>query len=384
MDFTWVTTDDANAIQNSIVDAKGDLISATANDTPARLAVGANGETLVADSSATTGLRWQGDYAAGKNKIINGDMGIWQRGTSFTNPQDAFSADRFKHYITASAPSTYTVTRQTFTPGAAPVAGYEGQYFMRVTAPSSGTITEIDIAQPIEDVRTFAGQTVTLSFWAKSSANLSLKSLAQQRFDSVSGNVGAGTQVNSLTTSWQRFTHTISIPSTSGKTIGNASSLYIFFFTDGLGTIANSQTIDLWGVQLEAGSVATAFQTATGTLQGELAACQRYFQRLVNGAEQSLENLGIFQCLGTTSGIGSIQFLAPMRTAPTMSVSSAGHFERLNASGTQQALTAFTFQQISPRRTRADLTWTSGTTAGDATDVIANSASATLDASAEL
>jgi hypothetical protein len=60
MDFTWVTTDDANAIQNSIVDAKGDLIAATANDTPARLAVGANNLYLVADSTAATGLKYEG------------------------------------------------------------------------------------------------------------------------------------------------------------------------------------------------------------------------------------------------------------------------------------------------------------------------------------
>jgi hypothetical protein len=58
MDFTWVTTDDANAIQNSIVDAKGDLISATANDTPARLAVGTDYGFLQADSSQSTGLLW--------------------------------------------------------------------------------------------------------------------------------------------------------------------------------------------------------------------------------------------------------------------------------------------------------------------------------------
>lgn len=58
MDFTWVTTDDANAIQNSIVDAKGDLIAASANDTPARLAVGTNGQVLTADSTAATGLKW--------------------------------------------------------------------------------------------------------------------------------------------------------------------------------------------------------------------------------------------------------------------------------------------------------------------------------------
>ena len=86
MDFTWVTTDDANAIQNSIVDAKGDLIAASANDTPARLAVGANGETLVADSSASVGIRYQANFAAGKNKVINGDFGIWQRGDGSRRP----------------------------------------------------------------------------------------------------------------------------------------------------------------------------------------------------------------------------------------------------------------------------------------------------------
>jgi len=58
MDFTWVTQDDANAIQNTIVDAKGDLIGATAADTPARLAVGTDGQLLQADSTAATGLKW--------------------------------------------------------------------------------------------------------------------------------------------------------------------------------------------------------------------------------------------------------------------------------------------------------------------------------------
>lgn len=58
MDFIWVAQDDSNAIQNAIVDAKGDLISATAADTPARLAVGANGTVLTADSAEATGLKW--------------------------------------------------------------------------------------------------------------------------------------------------------------------------------------------------------------------------------------------------------------------------------------------------------------------------------------
>ena len=58
LDYTWVAQDDSNAIQNAIVDAKGDLISATAADTPARLAVGTNGQVLTADSTASTGLKW--------------------------------------------------------------------------------------------------------------------------------------------------------------------------------------------------------------------------------------------------------------------------------------------------------------------------------------
>ena len=71
MDFVWVAQDDSNAIQNAIVDAKGDLIAATAADTPARLPVGTNGQILVADSTASTGLKWATPVNGKVLQVIN-------------------------------------------------------------------------------------------------------------------------------------------------------------------------------------------------------------------------------------------------------------------------------------------------------------------------
>lgn len=69
LDFTWITQNDADAIQNTIVDAKGDLITATAADTPARLAVGTNGHVLTADSTTSTGLKWAAASSGGKTLL---------------------------------------------------------------------------------------------------------------------------------------------------------------------------------------------------------------------------------------------------------------------------------------------------------------------------
>jgi len=95
MDFTWVTTDDANAIQNSIVDAKGDLIAATANDTPARLAVGTNGQVLTADSTAGTGLKWA--TPSGGALILTGSADFTT--SSAVNINNCFSATYLDYLV---------------------------------------------------------------------------------------------------------------------------------------------------------------------------------------------------------------------------------------------------------------------------------------------
>jgi hypothetical protein len=307
MDFTWVTSDDANAIQNTIVDAKGDLIAATASDTPARLAVGNNGETLVADSSASTGLRYQGNFAAGKNAILNADFKIWQRGTSFSaNNSSNYCADRFAYDDLGIA----TISQQTFTSGTAPVAGYEGQFFVRFAQTGAGAAF---MFQRIEDVRQFAGQTVTVSVWAKAGASLSLAGQVRQNFGTGgSANVNTTLSTQTVTTSWARYSWTISVPSLTGSTIGTGSYLQIRLDLPSSGTF----TFDTWGWQVEAGSVATAFQTATGTLQGELAACQRYYQ-VIGGTSSQFPLLGGYSTSTTTNIRYPITFPVTMRIAPT-------------------------------------------------------------------
>jgi hypothetical protein len=102
LDFSWVAQDDSNAIQNAIVDAKGDLIAATAADTPARLAVGTNGQILTADSTAASGLRWATPSGGGKVlQVVQGTLTTRTTITSTSATDTGLSAS-----ITPSATSS--------------------------------------------------------------------------------------------------------------------------------------------------------------------------------------------------------------------------------------------------------------------------------------
>jgi hypothetical protein len=73
-------------VGSTIVDAKGDIISATADDTPARLAVGANGTVLTADSVETTGLKWATPAPGGGMTVIaSGSIAASTTGFSITS-----------------------------------------------------------------------------------------------------------------------------------------------------------------------------------------------------------------------------------------------------------------------------------------------------------
>lgn len=239
-------------------------------------------------------------FVAGKNRIINGDFAVNQR-NFISLSASGYGFDRWQ-WITGGGTCSHST--QTFTPGAAPVAGYESRNFARITTSGQSASTDLTIfGQWIEGVQTFAGQTVTLSFWAKATSGTPKIALELvQQFGSggsPSSEVQNYAGQVTISTSWNRYSVTITLPSIAGKTIGtNANSttlVPLFWFSGGSAYNARtgslgiqSNTFDIWGVQLEAGSVATPFTTATGNPASELAACQRYYFRMTTDTSQYL------------------------------------------------------------------------------------------------
>lgn len=280
----------------------------------------------------------------GANKLLNGDFSIWQRLTSGTSisvtATGTYTADRWLNVFTGGTAGTKTISQQAFTPGSAPVIGYESPYYLRVNQTVAGSgQTAHGLTQRIEDVRSFAGQTVTLSFWAKAAVAFTRQISFTQYFGTGGSSTLTDVVTSSFTvgTSWARYSFTVDIPSVAGKTIGTDS-----FLEAVIGLPLNSTfTFDVWGVQLETGSVATRFNTATGNPASELAACQRYYQRF----DVSSGNIGSGVIQTTTTTYVSCNFKTSMRKTPTLGSLLTGNTVKImNYVGTQFAVTAVSSQ----------------------------------------
>jgi len=269
------------------------------------------------------------NFAAGKNKIINGDFRINQRSFTSTTISGSYSFDRWVQF-NGGTTGTLTITPQTFTLGAAPVTGYEGKNFVQcVTDSGASADTYALFVQKIESVRTLAGQTATISFWAKAASGTPKIGVELSQSFGSGGSPSAEFQTPvgavTISNSWARYSFTVAVPSISGKTIGtnnDDSTLVSLWFSAGSNFAARTSSIGLqnatfhiWGVQIEAGSNATAFQTATGTIQGELAACQRYYWRQTGSSAYTILAYG--GTASSTLGVMSITFPVTMRTSPT-------------------------------------------------------------------
>jgi hypothetical protein len=264
--------------------------------------------------------------AGTRNAVINGNFDIWQRGTSFTGFVDgAYTADRWVCIFDGSG-ATRTISRQSFTLGQTDVPN-EPTYFLRFdqSVAGSGALAN-NITQRIESVRTFAGKTVSISFFAKAASPLTLPLiyLAQGFGSGGSPSAAATTTVASnisVGTSWTKYTYQVTVPSISGKTLGSDNNDYLTF--EIMAPLNATFTLDVAQVQIEIGSVATEFERRPiGT---ELELCQRYYWKTFPLATTPAQNAGVTGAFGFgvlaangNAAYSGASFPIRMRIAPTL------------------------------------------------------------------
>jgi hypothetical protein len=268
------------------------------------------GEVLTAanmnDLSGTVNLVSGSQSAANKNAVINGNFDIWQRGTSFT-AGNAYTADRW--YLTGTV-GAVTISRETSTVAT-------GSLYSLKIAPT-GAAGVVNMNQAIETLNAirFAGQTVTLSVDAAATASTTISTQLWQSSSTDVAVGGSWTQITATsggsgtvsTSTFSKISGVYAVPST-------AKSLLVVIVSSG----SAGQSAFLDNVQLELGAVATTFARAGGTIQGELAACQRYYQLVTR------DNYAYVGSAFTTSQAAApIIFLQPMRVAPAISLAAAG------------------------------------------------------------
>jgi hypothetical protein len=273
-----------------------------------------------------------------RNNVLNSGFDFWQRGTSFTGAAPYYTADRWQNYRPgAIAGSTYT--RQS--------AGLNGfDYAIRMQRNAGDTNTGyVRLATTFEtsQVKSLWGQPLVLSFYARAGANLSSTSnqVAAQIVGGTGtdGSLGGGftgstilnSNVSTITTSWARYTLTLSSLTNTYSQLG-----LVIQFTP-TGTAGAADFIEVTGVQLETGSVATPFTRAATTLQGELAACQRYYVRYAGGGAYSGYGSG-FTYSSSRADI-TLQLPVQMRVTPTS-------IDYANISLTDSTLAPFTVSSL--------------------------------------
>ena len=315
-------------------------------------------------ADGATGATGAAGASPGRNKFINGNFDVWQRGTSRTT--SGHLADRWRTGVVGNSQCTFS--QQSFTLGQTDVPFNPKYYHRAVVIAGSDANSYVLFNQRIEDVRTFQGETVTVSFWAKADA---AKDFALEPFQgfgtggSPSTSVPITPQTVTLSTTWTKYTKTFSIPSITGKTLGTDENSFLgfFFWLDAgsdwnsrAGSLGNqSGTFDFAQIQVERGSTATDFETEH--YSETLRKCQRYYYEYPKGETYSFIGTG-FSTTSTKAHI-FLQYPVPMRAAPTQT--STGNFQIID--GGSRTVTAFQLIDATSFNARLDCT-ASGQTQG--------------------
>jgi len=253
-----------------------------------------------------------------KNKVINGAMNIWQRGTTFSNISAAYTADRMLVTRTNSAKEN-SISQSTLVP-----SGF--QYSIKMTrTPSSTNFEQFQLRYALEtaDSIPLQGNTVTLSFWAKAGANTSGTDVFAALLSSTTVDISPisnsfarmvrSAKVPSDLTNWTKWTVSSPVPST-------ATQLGFGIGWTPAGTAGADDSLYITGLQLEVGPTATPFEyRPIGT---ELALCQRYYQKTYsqNVSPGTVTDVGGLYSVPTSTGTGvafnNWRFSPIMRTIP--------------------------------------------------------------------
>lgn len=238
--------------------------------------------------------------AVSPNFLINGSMDVWQRGTSFTS--SGYTADRW----TATVSGTCTHSQETSDVPAG------SRYAYKWTTGASSSFGQIRQFIETSNVAQLRGKTVTASAYVKLSANFTGTLVLEVQYSTTTDtNSGfSGTAPSQVTTGtpnssgYTRITSTFTVPS-------NAVGLYVGIVP----TLAQvSGAVALMGnIQLEVGSVATAFRRNQNTYEAELAACKRYCW--VAGPPNIIAGIAY----ATTAAYFSLAFPTEMRATPAYS-----------------------------------------------------------------
>jgi hypothetical protein len=310
-----------------------------------------------------------------KNATINGAMDIWQRGTSFNSfgSTSVYTADRYYAYRGGLA-TGLTVSRQ--------VTGDTTnlpniQYAARLQRDSGNTSTaQVLFLSDWESVNSIplAGKQVTFSFYARAGSNYSAASSAfsgtlvtgtgtdQALRSSYTGSTNAIAVTATLTTTWQRFQGTATLAST-------ATQIGLNFNFTPVGTAGANDYVDVTGVQIEAGSQVTPFSRNGSSIQGELAACQRYYIRLGNSTGNSNQRFAVGP--GANSTVASITAYLPVKLRVPVSSIDYSTLSLYDGSSAF-AVTAAAINAASDLNPNVNFTVASGLTAKQFYEVTAN------------
>jgi hypothetical protein len=261
----------------------------------------------VAGSAVVAGTLSAGNPITFKNRLINGNFNVWQRGTTFSVTTNAYTADRW--VTPTNALGTMTISRSTNVPL------YGGfQYSISLGSANAGNDPLIE--QRIEQLNTYdlyQGTPITISFWACQTVGTPgvlyiepLVGSTKDVFTSLSDACTPTLQTAQLSANWRYYTFTYAIAVTTVATNG----LDVQFWQP---NAVNPATILLTGVQLEKGTVATPFEVRP--FATELALCQRYYHRTYNNPSNSqFTSVCGFTVLTSTTAQGIYKLPVTMRS----------------------------------------------------------------------